>query len=138
MDQWVFASPRFNLALFSVFAVLGLTLACIGVYGVISHFVTQQTQEIGVRIALGASFADNLRLVFGHGFRLLAGGIVAGLVASFATARLLAKQLWNVSPFDPLSFAAVCVILLFVGLQACFWPARRAARVDPATALRYE
>ena len=138
LDQWVYAGPRFNLVLFSVFAFLGLTIAAIGVYGVISHLVTQQTQEIGLRLALGASFRDVAGMVLGRGFRLLIGGIGVGLIASFATARLLSKQLWNISPFDPISFAAVSVLLLVVGLQACFWPARRAARVDPIAALRHE
>jgi ABC-type antimicrobial peptide transport system permease subunit len=138
LDQWVYAAPRFNLALFSVFAGLGLILAAVGVYGVISYMVTQQTQEIGLRIALGAGFRDIAGLVLGRGVRLLAGGIVLGLAGSFAAARLLSRQLWNVSPFDPISFAAVAVFLLLIGIQACFWPARRAAKVDPVTALRYE
>lgn len=138
LDQWVYAAPRFNLALFSVFAGLGLILAAVGVYGVISYMVTQQTQEIGLRIALGAGFRDIAGLVLGRGVRLLAGGIVLGLAGSFAAARLLSRQLWNVSPFDPISFAVVAVFLLLIGIQACFWPARRAAKVDPVTALRYE
>src|SRR5579872_913185 len=130
LDEYVFAGPRFNLVLFSVFAFLGLTLAAIGVYGEISHLVTQQTPEIGLRIALGASFRDVMGMVLGRGSRLLACGIALGLIGSFATARLLSRQLWNVSPFDPVSFTAVSVVLFVVGLQACFWPARRAARVD--------
>jgi putative ABC transport system permease protein len=138
LDEYVFAGPRFNLVLFSVFAFLGLTLAAIGVYGVISHVVTQQTAEIGLRIALGASFRDVVGMILRRGLRLLAFGIVLGLIGSFATARLLSRQLWSVSPFDPMSFAVVSAALLVVGLQACFWPARRAARVDPVTALRVE
>jgi putative ABC transport system permease protein len=138
LDEYVFAGPRFNLVLFSVFGFLGLTLAAIGVYGVISHVVTQQTPEIGLRIALGASFRDVVGMILSRGLRLLAGGIVLGLIGSFAAARLLSKQLWNVSPFDPVSFAVVSAALLVVGLQACFWPARRAARVDPVRALRVE
>lgn len=138
LNEYVFAGPRFNLVLFSVFAFLGLTLAAIGVYGVISHVVTQQTPEIGLRIALGASFQDVVGMVLRRGLRLLGSGIVLGLIGSFAAARLLSRQLWSVSPFDPVSFAVVSTVLSIVGLQACFWPARRAARVDPVTALRVE
>ncbi len=138
LSEWVFSQPRFNLVLFAVFAGLGLALAVIGVYGVISNAVSQQTHEIGVRIALGAGFGDILAMVLGQGLKLLLAGMALGLAASFSTARLLSKQIWNVSPFDPVSFVAVSAVLLLVGLQACFWPARRAARVDPVTALRYE
>lgn len=136
LDEWVFAEPRFNLVLFSVFAGLGLALAVIGVYGVISHSVAQQTQEIGVRIALGAGSRAIVRMIVGRGLRLLAIGIVAGLAGSFGTTGLLRGQIPNVSPFDPWLFAGVSVLLLLVGLGACLWPARRAASVDPATALR--
>ena len=138
LDQWVYAGPRFNLVLLSVFAGLGLTLAAIGVYGVISTLVSQQTQEIGMRIALGAEFRNIAGMVLGRGFRLLGAGIVVGLLASAAATRLIAREIWHVSPFDPLSFCLTSVVLLFVGLQACYWPARRAARVDPITALRHE
>ena len=103
-----------------------------------SHAVSQQTQEIGVRIALGAQFGDIAGMVVRRGLRLLVIGIALGLAGSAASSRLLAGQIWNVSPFDPLSFAAVSVLMLAVGLLACYWPARRAARVDPVTALRYE
>jgi putative ABC transport system permease protein len=138
LDEYVFAEPRFNLVLFSAFAALGLTLAVIGVYGVMSHSVVQQTQEIGVRLALGAQLRDIAGMVVWRGLRLLLIGIALGLTASFAATRLLARQIWNVSPVDPLSFAAVSMLLLLVGLLACYWPARRASRVDPMTALRYE
>jgi putative ABC transport system permease protein len=138
LDEWIYARPRFNLVLFSVFAALGLALAVIGVYGVISTAVAQQTQEIGVRIALGARFGDIAGMVVGRGLKLLGAGILLGLGGSLAAARLLAQQVWRVSPFDPVSFAVVSLLLLIVGVQACFWPARRAARVDAVTALRYE
>ncbi|MGH9721628.1 MAG: ABC transporter permease, partial [Bryobacteraceae bacterium] len=138
MDEFVFARARFNLVLFSVFAAIGLALAVIGVYGVISSAVAQQTQEFGVRIALGASFGDIIGMVLTKGSKLLIIGIALGLVASFATTRILTQQLWSVSPFDPVSFALVSLVLLVVGIQACWWPARRAARVDPVTALRQE
>jgi putative ABC transport system permease protein len=138
IDEWIYARPRFNLVLFSVFAGLGLVLAVIGVYGVISNAVAQQTPEIGVRIALGAGFADIAGMVIARGLKLLGGGILLGLAGSLIGARVLAHQVWKVSPVDPVSFAAVSVLLLVVGVQACFWPARRAARVDAVMALREE
>jgi len=134
----IYAGPRFNLALFSMFACLGLTIAVIGVYGVISNTVAQQTHDIGVRMAIGASPTRIAGMVVLHGSRLLLAGIALGLVGSVLTARLLSRQIWNVSPFDPISFSAVSLILLVAGVQACVWPARRAARVDPIEALRYE
>jgi putative ABC transport system permease protein len=138
LDDFEYATPRFNLTLLSVFAVLGLVLAIVGVYGVMSTVVAQQTHEIGVRMALGAGTGTIARMVIARGSRLLAAGMALGLVASFIAARVLARQVWNVSPFDPLAFAAVSLVLLVAGLQACVWPARRAARVDPIIALRQE
>ncbi len=138
LQDGVYAGPRFNLALFAVFAALGLTLAVIGVYGVMSSSVAQQTHEIGVRIALGANPGNISAMVVKRGAWLLLIGVAVGLVGSFLTARLLARQIWNVSPFDPITFIAVSLILLIAGLQACFWPARRAARIDPIVALRQE
>ncbi len=138
MGDYVFAGPKFNLVLFTVFATLGLTLAVIGVYGVISHAVAQQTQEIGVRMALGAGFGDVVRMVLARGMKLMAVGLAAGLAGSFAGVRMLQGQIWNVSPFDAATFAAASAVLLVAGLQACFWPARRAARVDPTRALQHE
>jgi putative ABC transport system permease protein len=138
LQEGVYAGPRFNLALFSVFAVLGLTLAVIGVYGVMSSSVAQQTHEIGVRMALGASPGKISGMVVKRGLWLLVAGIALGLAGSFLTMRLLSGQVWNVSTFDPITFGAVSLILLVAGLQACFWPARRAARIDPIAALRQE
>ncbi|MBO0858116.1 MAG: ABC transporter permease [Chloracidobacterium sp.] len=138
LQEGVYAGPRFNLALFAVFATLGLTLAVIGVYGVMSSSVAQQNREIGVRIALGASPGNISRMVVKRGAWLLLIGVAVGLAGSFLTARLLSQQIWKVSPFDPLTFVAVSLILLLAGLQACFWPARRAARIDPIEALRQE
>jgi putative ABC transport system permease protein len=140
LDQWLdeaaFALPRFNLILFATFAGLGLLLATIGVYGVISYAVSRQTQEFGVRVALGAQKSDILKMVLGMGLRLVAIGIVLGCVAALGAGRLLAAQIWGVSPYDPLSFGVVIVLLLVVGFQACLWPARRAAKVDPMVSLR--
>ena len=138
LDNFVFSGPRFSLVLFSVFAALGLSLALIGVYGVISHAVSRRRQEIGVRIALGASSGQIARMVLSSGLTLIGAGIVLGLAGSAAAARVLQQMIWKVSPFDPLSFAIVAGVLVIVGLQACLWPAFRAARVDPVTVLRCE
>jgi putative ABC transport system permease protein len=131
-----FSTPRFNLVLLSVFAAIGLVLAIVGVYGVMATTVAQQRQEIGVRMALGASPHSIARMVVIRGSRLLLVGLAIGLLASVIAARLLARQVWNVSPFDPAAFAMVSVILLAAGLQACIWPALRAGRTDPIRALR--
>ena len=136
MHDSVYAGPRFNLVLFAAFAALGLMLAIVGVYGVISTGVAQQTHELGVRIALGARTGRLAWMVMVRGARLLVAGIAAGLIASVFAARVMATQIWHVSTFDPVSFAAVSALLFAAGLQACYWPARRAARVDPITALR--
>ena len=142
-DRWrrcwrenAYARPRFNLLLFAVFAALGMALALFGIYGVISHSVAQQTREIGIRIALGASFGQVIGMVLGGGAKLLAIGMAVGLGASLASVKLLKGLVSNVSTFDPYSFAAVAVVLFGAGMFASFWPARRAAHVDPITALR--
>ncbi len=131
-------APRFNLLLFAVFATLGLLLALLGIYGVISQMVAQQTREIGIRIALGAGFSQVIGMVLGSGARLVAIGIAIGLAASLASVKVLSGLVRNVSTFDPYSFAAVTVLLTAAGLFASYWPARRAARVDPLAALRNE
>ena len=133
-----YARPRFNLLLFTVFAALGLVLALFGIYGVISHAVAQQTKEIGIRIALGAGFPEVIGMVLSQGAKLLGIGIAVGLAASLASVKVLSGLVRNVSTFDPYSFAIVTGLLLSAGLFASFWPARRAARVDPLTALRNE
>ena len=133
-----YARPRFNLALLTVFGGIGLVLALVGVYGVMSNAVTQQRQEIGVRMALGASSGTIARMILGRGSRLLAIGLAAGLVSSVVMAKLLAHKVWNISPFDPLAFALVTIVVLAAGVQACLWPAWRASRIDPIVALRDE
>jgi ABC-type antimicrobial peptide transport system permease subunit len=133
-----FSTPRFNLILLSVFAAIGLVLAIVGVYGVMATAVAQQRQEIGVRMALGASSGSIAGMILTRGSRLLLAGMAIGLVASIIGARLLARQVWNVSPFDPVAFAVVSVVLLAAGLQACVWPALRAGKIDPIIALREE
>jgi putative ABC transport system permease protein len=138
LNEFVYAGPRFNLVLLSVFAALGLTLAVVGVYGVMSQTVSQQTREIGVRIALGADPRSVGRLIVKSGATLLLIGIALGLAGSVVAGRFLAQQIWNVSPFDPASFAASSIVLLAAGLLACAWPAWRASRTPPIVALRQE
>jgi putative ABC transport system permease protein len=138
LDEYLYARPRFNLLLFAVFAGLGLVLALSGIYGVISHAVARQTREIGVRIALGAGFWQVMAMVLGTAAKLLAAGVLVGLAGSLASVRVLSGLVRNVSAFDPYSFASVAALLFAAGLFASFWPARRAARVDPMTALREE
>ena len=132
------APQRSYTILLVVFASLALSLAMIGIYGVISYAVAQRTHEIGIRVALGAARGDILRLVVGHGMRLLACGLVLGLVAAFALTRLLRAMLFGVSPVDLPTYAALSFLLTAVTVVACYLPARRAARVDPAVALRCE
>ncbi|MBX3278671.1 MAG: ABC transporter permease [Acidobacteria bacterium] len=136
LQEGIFAGPRFNLVLFSLFGVMGLTLAVVGVYGVMSSTVAQQKQEIGVRMALGATPGQVSAMVVKRGAWLLLTGIALGLTGSLLTMKLLAGYAQKVSIFDPLTFGAVALILLAAGLQACFWPARRASRIDPMIALR--
>ncbi len=138
LDDYFYAGPRFNVVLLSVFASLGLVLAVVGVYGVMSSMVVQQTREIGVRIALGADPASVAAMIVKSGAVLLLAGTVAGLAGSVFAVRLLSGQIWNVSPVDPVSFAAVSLVLFAAGLQACAWPAWRAARTQPVVALRLE
>jgi predicted permease len=138
MDEWTFARPRFTLVLLSIFATIGLLLASIGVYGVMSYAVARQTSEIGVRMALGARPGDVLGMVLTRGLRLIVGGLVAGCLASLVAARFLVDQLWGVSARDPLAYAVVVALLSAVGVAACLWPALRASRVNPLVALRSE
>jgi ABC-type antimicrobial peptide transport system permease subunit len=132
--------PRFTMALFSVFAALGLALAAAGIYSVLSYAVTSRTHEIGVRMALGARRTDVLRLILMTGVRLVGPGILLGVVASLGAARLLGSKidLFGVPTIDPLSFLGVVIVLGGVAAAACVIPARRAATTDPMKALRYE
>jgi putative ABC transport system permease protein len=134
----VLARPRFNLLLLSIFAGLSLLLAAIGVYGVVAYSVTQRTREIGIRMALGAQAAGVTRLIVTDALASIGAGVVAGLVLALVFSTFLRGLLYGVSPTDPLTFASIAVLLSAVGLLASFIPARRAARVDPIVALRYE
>jgi putative ABC transport system permease protein len=132
------AARRFSMILLGIFAALALLLSCIGIYGVISYLAGQRTHEIGVRMALGAQRSDVMRLILAQAAQMALVGVAVGLAGSLALTRLISKMLFGVSAYDPLTFLAVAALLIVVALGACYVPARRAMRVDPTTALRYE
>jgi putative ABC transport system permease protein len=138
LNQFQYAQPRFGLQIFSVFACVGLILVTVGVYSVVSYTVTQQSREIGIRMALGASTGNVLRLVMVAGMRFILVGVAVGLGAAFLILRLMKSQIAGISTYDPLTLTSVVALLALVGLGACYLPSLRATRVDPTISLRYE
>jgi putative ABC transport system permease protein len=132
------APERFWMQLYGIFAALAVILAAVGIYGVMSYSVTQRTHEIGVRMAVGAPKKEVLKLVVKKGLKLTLIGTAIGIVGGFALSRFVASYLFEVEPTDPLTFFVVSILLALVATVACGLPARRAARVDPLVALRYE
>jgi predicted permease len=132
------STRRVTLILLGIFSGLALVLAAIGIYGVISYSVAQRTHEIGIRMALGADGGGVLRMILAQGAKIAGAGVVIGLAASLGLTRLMTNLLFSVSAADPLTFAAVAIVLVGVAMLACYIPARRALRVDPIIALRYE
>jgi putative ABC transport system permease protein len=129
---------KFALILIGAFAAIALTLSVVGIYGVTAYSVAQRTREIGIRIALGAQRGELLGLLLRQGMLLVVCGVIAGVIASLALTRFLASMLFDVQPIDLLTFGGVVLLLVAVSAVACFLPARRAMRVDPIVALRYE
>jgi putative ABC transport system permease protein len=132
------AQQRFNMLLLAMFAGLAIVLGAVGLYGVLAYLVAQRTNEIGIRMALGASRSEVLRLVVSNGMRLTLAGLALGIVAALGLTRLLAGLLFGVKPTDAFTFGSVAVLLSAIAMLACYIPARRATRVDPIVALRYE
>jgi putative ABC transport system permease protein len=137
MDQGLWA-PRMGAALLTLFGGLALVLAALGVYGVLSYSVNQQTREIGIRMAMGAERSHVLRLVVGQGVWLAGVGVALGVLVALVAMRQLSGLLFGVSAYDPVTFGAVALLLMLVALLACYIPARRATCVDPLVALRHE
>jgi predicted lysophospholipase L1 biosynthesis ABC-type transport system permease subunit len=138
MDRYVYSRGRFNLWLMGAFATIGLSLAVIGVYGLMSHTVSLQRREFGVRMAMGAGFGIIVRLVLRRGMRLMIAGVAIGTVATLVLLKMFGIQLGVSDPFDPGSISSACLVLFAAGIAACLVPAFRAGRTDPVQALRLE
>jgi putative ABC transport system permease protein len=138
LEQYTYTTPEFGVTLSGPLAAIALFLVVVGVFSVMAYTVSLQTQEIGLRMAVGAQQREILAMVLRRGMALIAAGIFIGLFASFALTRFLASQIWGTSPTDSWTFAAVLALVVAAGLAACYFPARRATRVDPLVALRYE
>jgi putative ABC transport system permease protein len=138
LSRYSYAGPRFGFLLMTIFAAIGLILVTIGVYSVLAYTAARRTHEIGIRMALGASTSDVLKLVLRMGLRLVLIGIALGIAVTLAVGRFISSQLWGVTAHDPATLAAVAILLLVTGVVACWIPAHRAAKVDPLVALRYE
>ncbi|OLE97811.1 MAG: hypothetical protein AUG75_03750 [Cyanobacteria bacterium 13_1_20CM_4_61_6] len=137
LDQSL-ATERLSMALLAVLASLALILSAVGIYGVMSYTVTQRTHEIGIRMAIGAQRRDVFRMVLGRGMVLVLIGVALGLIGAFSLTRLMRTMLFGVAPTDPVTFVTIAVLLTGVALVACYVPGRRATKVDPLVALRYE
>jgi putative ABC transport system permease protein len=133
-----FVQPRFQTLLLGIFAGVALLLTAVGLYGVLAYSVTRRTHEIGIRMALGARRSDVLKLIVRNGLGMTLLGMAIGLVGAFAVTRLISTLLFGVTPTDKVTFITVSAILIVVALLACYLPARRATKVDPLVALRYE
>ena len=138
LNRFSFSQPRFGMILVGIFASMGLVLVAIGIYGVMAFSVSARTHEIGIRMAIGAQTGQILSNVLARGTRLIAVGVVVGLAASFALTRLFASQLFGISATDPIALASALTVVMLAGLAACYFPARRAAGVNPLVALRHE
>ena len=132
------ARQRFSMLLLAIFAGVPLILAAVGIYGVMTYSVAQRTHEIGIRLALGAQTSTVLRLAVGYGMKLVIVGIVIGLIAAFALTRVMSTLLFGVTATDPATFTLISLLLILVAAVASYIPARRATKVDPIIALRYE